>query len=166
MIRLAQKNDLNRILQITSLCAREMRSRNIFQWNEHYPNIESFREDINNDELYVFCVKNKVLGCISICTFMDEVYKQVSWKTIGNNSIYIHRLAVDPKFQKKGIGNKLMDFAEKKSKLAGIQSVRLDTFSQNKVNQKFYESRGYIKLDDVYFPMQSEHPFHCYELLF
>ena len=124
MIRLAQKNDLNRILQITSLCAREMCSRNVFQWNEHYPDRQSFVSDINSSELYVYCIKDKVVGCISICTFMDEVYKQVSWKTTGNNSIYIHRLAVDPEFQKKGIGNKLMDFAEKKSKLAGIAKTQ------------------------------------------
>ncbi|MGM0391936.1 MAG: GNAT family N-acetyltransferase, partial [Bacteroidota bacterium] len=29
----------------------------------------------------------------------------------------------------------------------------------------FYESRGYQKLGDIYFPKQSEHPFHCYELI-
>ena len=59
-----------------------------------------------------------------------------------------------------------MDFAENESKLSGVESIRLDTFSQNIVNQNFYEKRGYVKLEDIYFPLQSEHPFHCYELLF
>tara|TARA_B000000557_G_C20706813_1_gene414048 strand:+ start:364 stop:864 length:501 start_codon:yes stop_codon:yes gene_type:complete len=166
MIRLAQKSDLDRVLQITRLCAREMESRKVFQWNEHYPDRQSFVNDINNNELYVYCIQDMVIGCVSICAFMDEVYSKVSWKTDGKNSVYIHRLAVDPKHQKQGIGSKLMDFAENESKLSGVESIRLDTFSQNIVNQNFYEKRGYVKLDDIYFPLQSEHPFHCYELLF
>lgn len=166
MIRLAQKSDLDRVLQITRLCAREMKSRKVFQWNEHYPDRQSFVNDINNSELYVYCIQDMVIGCVSICAFMDEVYSKVSWKTDGKNSVYIHRLAVDPKHQKQGIGSKLMDFAENESKLSGVESIRLDTFSQNIVNQNFYEKRGYVKLDDIYFPLQSEHPFHCYELLF
>lgn len=166
MIRLAQKSDLDRVLQITRLCAREMESRKVFQWNEHYPDRKSFVNDINNSELYVYCIQDMVIGCVSICAFMDEVYSKVSWKTDGKNSVYIHRLAVDPKHQKQGIGSKLMDFAENESKLSGVESIRLDTFSQNIVNQNFYEKRGYVKLEDIYFPLQSEHPFHCYELLF
>lgn len=166
MIRLAQKSDLDRVLQITRLCAREMESRKVFQWNEHYPDRQSFVNDINNSELYVYCIQDMVIGCVSICAFMDEVYSKVSWKTDGKNSVYIHRLAVDPKHQKQGIGSKLMDFAENESKLRGFESIRLDTFSQNIFNQNFYEKRGYVKLEDIYFPLQSEHPFHCYELLF
>lgn len=166
MIRLAQTSDLDRVLQITRLCTREMESRKVFQWNEHYPDRKSFVRDIRNSELYVYCIKDMIVGCISVCSLMDEVYRKVSWKTNGKNSVYIHRLAVEPGHQKQGIGGKLMDFAEKKSKSDGIDSIRLDTFSQNRVNQNFYEARGYIKLEDIYFPLQSEHPFHCYELLF
>ena len=166
MIRLAKKSDLDRVLQITRLCAREMESRKVFQWNEHYPDRQSFVNDINNSELYVYCIKDMAVGCVSICALMDEVYHKVAWKTNGKNSVYVHRLAVDPKHQQQGIGSKLMDFVENESKLNGMKSIRLDTFSQNKVNQNFYEQRGYVKLEDIYFPLQSEHPFHCYELLF
>jgi ribosomal protein S18 acetylase RimI-like enzyme len=58
-----------------------------------------------------------------------------------------------------------MSFAEKKAKEKQYDSVRLDTFSQNLGNQTFYEKRGYKKLGDIYFPKQSKHPFHCYELI-
>jgi ribosomal protein S18 acetylase RimI-like enzyme len=82
---------------------------------------------------------------------------------VDNKNLYIHRLAVDPNFQKKGIGKSLMDFAEDYAKKNQFKTVRLDTFSQNKRNNKFYKSREYVKLGDVFFPMQSEYPFHCYE---
>jgi ribosomal protein S18 acetylase RimI-like enzyme len=60
----------------------------------------------------------------------------------------------------------MMDYAEDYSKKNNYTSARLDTFSQNKRNQKIYESRGYQKLGNIYFPKQSEHPFYCYELVF
>jgi ribosomal protein S18 acetylase RimI-like enzyme len=74
-------------------------------------------------------------------------------------------LAVSPAFQKKGYARKLMDFAESFAKQNAAVSVRLDTFSQNKRNQRFYENRGYQRLGNIYFPKQSQHPFYCYELV-
>ena len=58
-----------------------------------------------------------------------------------------------------------MDFVEKFSEDNNYVSIRLDTFSKNKKNQLFYELRGYKKLEEIYFPNQSEYPFYCYELV-
>jgi len=58
-----------------------------------------------------------------------------------------------------------MNFAEEFAQQKGYASLRLDTFSQNIQNQRFYERRGYEKLESIYFPKQSEHPFFCYELV-
>tara|TARA_R110000796_G_scaffold10530_3_gene34877 strand:+ start:23224 stop:23403 length:180 start_codon:yes stop_codon:yes gene_type:complete len=58
-----------------------------------------------------------------------------------------------------------MNFAEDYARKGGFISVRLDTFSKNSRNNKFYQARGYQQLGDIYFPKQSEFPFHCYELI-
>ena len=79
--------------------------------------------------------------------------------------MYIHRLAVHPQEQKKGYAKVLMDFAEDYARKGGFISVRLDTFSKNVRNNKFYQARGYRAVGDIYFPKQSEFPFHCYELI-
>lgn len=34
----------------------------------------------------------------------------------------------------------------------------------NGINQ-WNEQRGHHRLDDIYFPLKSNHPFHCYKLL-
>ena len=39
-----------------------MESRKVFQWNEHYPDRESFVRDINNGELYVYFIKDMVVA--------------------------------------------------------------------------------------------------------
>jgi ribosomal protein S18 acetylase RimI-like enzyme len=166
MIRKATHQDIDSILEITKACASHMKSQNIFQWNEYYPNKKAFTNDVEKNELYVLERNNQIIGNITISIYMDEEYIPVTWQTPNKNNIYIHRLAVHPNHQGKGYAQQLMQFAENYSKENNYTSVRLDTFSQNERNQKFYELRGYKKLEAIYFPKQSEYPFYCYELVF
>ncbi|MGI9549689.1 MAG: GNAT family N-acetyltransferase [Aurantibacter sp.] len=165
MIRPAKISEIPEILQIAKVCAQHMIAKGIYQWNEHYPTRSAFERDVERDELFVLEIDKKIIGTIVISTYMDEEYKAVQWLTPNVKNIYIHRLSVHPQNQGNGHAKALMDFAEKYAKANNFESVRLDTFSQNKRNQKFYETRRYKKLGDIYFPKQSEHPFHCYELL-
>ena len=165
MIRKGTFNDINDILRITQACAVHMISNNIFQWNEFYPNKKPFEKDVERNELYVVESENHIIGCITISTYMDEEYIPISWLTPNKNNIYIHRLAVHPEQQGNGHARKLMDYAEDYSIRNNYSSIRLDTFSQNERNKKFYELRGFKKTGEIYFPRQSEFPFFCYELV-
>lgn len=165
MIRRATEKDIDRILTITKACAQHMITQRIFQWNDSYPNKSAFLNDIQRGELYVLEKNNSIVGCITISTLMDSEYVPIKWLTENKHNLYIHRLAILPEFQGQGFAQRLMDFAEDFAIKNNYTSIRLDTFSQNKRNQKFYELRGYKKLGAVYFPNQSEHPFYCYELV-
>ena len=165
MIRKANISELQEIKNLTEACAREMIKKGIFQWNEHYPSLEKLREDIHKEELYILEKSGNIIGIIVITETMDDEYIPIEWLSKTGNNIYIHRLATHPDCWGEGYAQQLMTFAENKAKSEGFESVRLDTFSQNERNQQFYESRGYKKLGDIYFPKQSEHPFYCYELV-
>ena len=163
MIREATSNDLNRIVEITNACGKHMISQNIFQWNEEYPNLEVFKKDLENQSLYVIELESKIVGCVCISEKMDAVYKEVKWLTPDSNNMYVHRLAIDPKFQGKGLAIKLMSYAEDLAKTKDFKSMRLDTFSKNPKNNKFYNLQGYKKLGKIFYRSQSDMPFHCYE---
>jgi len=165
MIRKAEEIDIKPIMLMTNACARAMIAQGVFQWNEHYPDVTAFENDIKRNELYVLEVEGEVKGSIVISTLMDEEYIPIKWYTDNKNNIYVHRLAIHPDFQGKGNAQQLMDFAEQFAFENNYSSIRLDTFSQNKRNQKFYELRGYKRLGEIYFPKQSEYPFNCYELV-
>lgn len=165
MIRKADITDLKEIKSLTEACAKAMILKKIYQWNEHYPSLEKLKEDIEREELFVFLLDKRIIGIIVITAIMDDEYIPIEWLSKTDKNSYIHRLATDPNFWGMGYAQELMDFAEEKARIQGCESVRLDTFSQNKRNQKFYESRGYQRLGSIYFPKQSEHPFYCYELL-
>lgn len=165
MIRRAKISEISEILNLTRACAVNMINKGIYQWNEHYPSKKAFENDIERSELYVLENNHEIIGTMVITTLMDEEYIPIQWLTPNNRNVYIHRLSVHPNQQGKGFAQKMMDFAEDYAKKNNFVSVRLDTFSQNKRNQKFYETRGYHKLGDIYFPKQSNHPFHCYEMV-
>ena len=162
-IELAEINDINDIMKMIHKCANDLISKNIFQWNEKYPSRDIFLSDIEKKNLFILKNNSGIIGCIALSHEKDIEYTDVKWLTKDDKNLYLHRLAVDPKFQKKGIGKLLMDFAEDYARTNKFISVRLDTFSKNERNNRFYKSRKYTKLDDVYFPNQSEFPFHCYE---
>lgn len=165
MIRHAKISEIADILTITRACAVKMQENGIFQWNEHYPKKEAFVNDVKCNELYVKELNGKIIGAIVISTHMDDEYIPIKWLTPSGNNTYIHRVCIHPDYQGKGFAQEMMDFAEDCSRKNGFTSVRLDTFSQNKRNQRFYEQRGYQKLGGIFFPKQSAHPFHCYELV-
>lgn len=165
MIRGAKISEIDDILEITGACAKFMIEMGIFQWNEHYPSREVFELDIERNELFLKLDNGSIVGGIVISHFIDEEYVPVKWLAENKRNVYIHRLFVHPKEQGKGHAQTMMDYAENYARKNNFASVRLDTFSQNKRNQKFYETRGYQRLGDIFFPKQSTHPFHCYELV-
>lgn len=165
MIRKANQNDLREIKKLTEACAKALQQQNIFQWNEHYPSLEKLQNDIEKEELYVLEEENMIIAIIVLTPNMDEVYRNIDWLNKTDNNLYVHRLATSPEFWGKGYARTMMEFAEEFARKKNFHSIRLDTFSKNARNQKFYGARGYTKLGDVYFPHKNEHPFHCYELV-
>ena len=163
IIKKASKQDLDQLLTVVKSCGKSLIDQGVFQWNENYPSKEILLNDVELKQIWKLEVESIIVGLIVITEFEDPEYQQVKWLTKNEYHLYIHRLAVHPNFQGKGYAQNLMDFAEKYAMENGYKSIRLDTFSQNIRNQKFYEQRNYIKLESIYFPNQSAFPFYCYE---
>ena len=165
IITKALQTDLDEIYLLTKSCANYLIEQEVFQWNNYYPSKEVLEKDIFLQQLWKVVVNTKIAGIIVLTKVEDKEYKNVRWLTNNKFNLYVHRLAVLPKFQKKGYARHLMNFAENYAIKNNFKSVRLDTFSKNKRNLKFYEARNYVKLEEIFFPKQSEHPFFCYELV-
>jgi len=155
--------DLEKSYSITKSCGKHLIENGIFQWNDSYPSKEVLQKDIELQQIWKLEDENEIVGIMVLTEIEDKEYDSVKWLTKNKRNLYMHRLAVNSEFQGKGYAQKLMDFAENFAIENKYDSIRLDTFSQNKRNQRFYEQRNYVKLESIYFPNQSEFPFHCYE---
>ena len=143
-----------------------MRENGIDQWDENYPDYASIERDLKTETLFAFRDGEAILGIVVLNETQDEEYGEINWSTSeSDQNLVVHRLAVDPTHQGKGIARKIMDFAENFARERQYDSIRLDTFSQNPRNQRFYINRGYTDLGSVYLKYKKEHPYVCYELL-
>lgn len=166
MISTGKKHEIDSILALTKACGKHMRDNGIDQWDENYPNRESILNDLETETLFAYREGDEILGIVVLNESQDEEYGEIDWSTTDNDkNIVVHRLAVQPDQQGKGLARKLMDFAEQWAKEQNYDAIRLDTFSRNPRNQKFYTNRGYTDLGPVYLKYKKDHPYYCYELL-
>lgn len=163
IIEKATHSDLEKLYAITQSCGKYLIENGIFQWNDSYPSKVILEKDIQLQQIFKLIVETKIIGMVVLTEIVDNEYENIKWLTENNNNLYLHRLAVEPKFQGKGYAQKLMDFAENFAIQNKYSSIRLDTFSQNQRNQQFYKQRNYIQLESIYLPNQSEFPFYCFE---
>lgn len=162
MIRLATLEDLPRILAIKEAATNHLHHIGINQWNAYYPNQAVFTADIQRQELYVIEEDHLVIGAACINQRHDEAYRTLSWKLSTDDAFCIHRLAVDPAHHGKGLGSRLMRYAEDLAREAHVNTLRVDTFSENFITQKLFDKFGYHYVGDVFYGPVTK-PFYCYE---
>ncbi|MGB1517660.1 MAG: GNAT family N-acetyltransferase [Crocinitomicaceae bacterium] len=166
MIAAGVSGDEEKIINMTKLCAADLISKGISQWDENYPDLNTIQMDIQRGELFKYTIENTIVGIIVLNENQDPEYVGLNWITpASSRNLVVHRLAVHPEHQGKGIARQLMDFGEEKAKQEGYDSIRLDTFTQNKRNQKFYDNRGYQRTGVVYLSYRDDFPYIGYELI-
>lgn len=166
MIEAGQFSEVETIVALTKACGKHLRENGVDQWDENYPDLESIKNDIQTKTLFTYKVENEIVGIVVLNETQDEEYAEISWRTpLDSKNIVVHRLAVSPEHQGKGIAQKIMNFAEEFAVKNNYDSIRLDTYSQNPRNQKFYLKRGYKELGSVFLKYRKEHPFICYDML-
>ena len=65
----------------------------------------------------------------------------VIWPSSG--SLYIDNIAVHPDYQRQGIGERLLGFAEQKAREVGLPRLTLVTNAKMESNQAYYRKHGY-----------------------
>lgn len=113
------------------------------QWDDVYPNASNVDEDLRKKQLYVVRSQHGIAGIITLNRECDPAYDNGDWTYHGSEFCAVHRLCVAPSMQGQGIGTRMMRMTETMLKEGGIQSVRLDAFSQNPYSLKLYEKLGY-----------------------
>lgn len=61
----------------------------------------------------------------------------------------MYTFAVHPMYLKKGIGKRLLDFAEEYGRKTGVKAIRLDVYEKNIPAVNMYRKCGYQYIDRV-----------------
>ncbi|MBI2810072.1 MAG: GNAT family N-acetyltransferase [Candidatus Melainabacteria bacterium] len=132
------------------------------QWDSEYPNAGVFEIDLAKQYLWVAELDGQVAGVAAITTDQEPEYADVGWD-INELAIVVHRLAVDPNFQGRGIAAALMRKAEEQAKLRNIGVLRVDTNTQNQATQVLFPKLGYEPAGEIGLGFRPGLRFRCYE---
>jgi len=149
LIRKAEYEDLNIILEIFKNAIKIMNDNNINQWDDLYPTTTDLEQDVLNGQMYVGIKDGEIASALVINNECEEEYKYGNWRYDNDKFAVVHRLCVNPSYQNKKIGKDTMIKIEEILKTEGIQSIRLDTYSLNPYALKMYQTLGYQKVGDV-----------------
>lgn len=160
MIKKGSINDKTSIMSMIRAVVADMEANGIYQWDSIYPNEEVIENDLNEGQLYVFVEDNNIKSIMVLNTNQDREYEEVDWKYNSGEQLVVHRLCIDPQFQRQGVANKLMAFAEEYGMEMHYEAIRLDTFSKNYRALGFYKKLGYERVGTITF---RKGQFYCYE---
>ncbi len=144
----AKADDLQNVIGIFAEAIDDMCRRGIFQWDEIYPSKETLQSDIKQNDLYVVCDDERIVGAVVLNDCQDEEYAKANW-IYSEPAGVVHRLCIDPVCQHKGYGRQVMVLAHAMLMEKGYKSVRLDAFSQNPHALRLYESLGYRRAGEM-----------------
>jgi len=157
-IKLVKLEELDKVVEILN-DAIKLLSNESTQWQQGYPNKNSFLIDIKNQRLYGYYENNILEGVVALVPGFNEDYEPIegSWTyKPGDNDITIHRICVKKEYYHKKIGDKLFKFAINFSKEHNYKSIKVDTYSKNErlktlaiKNNFIYRGIIYIKRNEI-----------------
>lgn len=162
-IEIAESTAVPEVIRIVARCTQTMREKGIDQWDTVYPDLEGIYDDARERSLFIAREGDLCVGSVCLNRIASEQYKSVAWTCVGDNVLVVHRLCVDPEWQRKGIASALMNFAERFARSEGYACIHLDAYSGNARAVDLYERRGYRRRGQVCFPRRTL-PFVCFEL--
>ena len=135
-IRTAKIKDLESVINLMNLTSKHLIEKNVYQWS--YPCCNrDIKEDIKKGELYILSEKNKIIGSYSIKDLEEKFYIE------SEEGLYLYRIAIDPKYQGKNIGNEIIKHLRNKKK-----EIFFDCWAGNNKLKEFYLKNGCQLLGD------------------
>ncbi|MCU9613050.1 GNAT family N-acetyltransferase [Caldibacillus lycopersici] len=164
MVR-AKQSDFEEIVAMYELCKADLLSKEIYQWDETYPNREYLADCIAEEHLYVLKENERIAGAIVLNKWQAEEWQEISWQFEESDCLIVHTFCIHPDFQRQGLGSTLLRLVEEHAKARGYTSIRLDAFAGNPSAWKFYERKGYEKRGEIRFTFKPEghQRYYCYE---
>ncbi|MGX7148217.1 GNAT family N-acetyltransferase [Enterococcus ureasiticus] len=156
-LRKAVSADLSRIMEIIGSARKLLHDKHIPQWqNGEGPNKELLEHDITLQQCYVLIVDQEIAGLGILSTKIETAYEQITngqWQQTNQHYATIHRVALNPNYQGKGLALLLMNYLITTARLNDYLDIRIDTHPENKTMQQLIKKAGFNYQGDVLLPV-------------
>ena len=157
-LRPSVKEDIPSILRIVKQAQDYLKSQGIDQWQNGYPNEQSFLNDIGHQESYVLTDNDQIVGTTAISFRPEKSYEIIyegQWLSNGPCAV-IHRICVDNSYKGKGTANYMIQAAEEQCRERGVSSIKVDTHRQNNSMQRLLAKNGFVRCGVIFTDEGSE----------
>jgi ribosomal protein S18 acetylase RimI-like enzyme len=113
-------------------------------------------KDIETGNHYKVIVDSTIAIAFSV-RYTDKII----WRDLDTgNSIYLHRIVVNPAFKGQRLFGTILGWAIEHSKQKGLSSIRMDTWAANPTIIEYYKSFGFEFIENFTTPDSEELPIH------
>ena len=152
MVRKTKPEDIPAIMNIIRDAQASMKLLGISQWQNGYPNENSFAKDIAKGISCVYEEEGEIVATAAIFTAPEPDYANIyegEWKTKGNYGV-VHRIAVKKEVKRGGYAAKMIEHAAELTHTAGYGSIRIDTHEGNIPMRTFLKKQGFEECGIIY----------------
>lgn len=150
MIKKILPENLSDAMTLFSNVVNKMQELGIDQWDNEYPSMDIISEDLKEGYAFGYFLNSKLAAYVALNEKYDIEYDDIDWD-MDSKFIVVHRLAVDPSYQGKGLAKEMMIFAEKFAIQEGYKAIKLDTYCKNPIACRLYPSLNYQLKGSVVF---------------
>jgi ribosomal protein S18 acetylase RimI-like enzyme len=150
------------VMSLFRAVTKDLQRQGILQWDWFYPNGIVIGNDLRKKNMFGLVMDDQIVAAVVLDTKQSSIYAAVQWRDVRGEPACIHRLAVRPEYQGKGLGKQLLQFAEGLARKQGNTSIRLDVYTGNPGAVNMYSRAGYQQVGEVLFPFRQV-PYMCFE---
>ena len=149
-----QMSDLKQIFGLFEHSIHYQETNGYPAWRNYDKN--AIINDIEVRNQYKVVIDSQVAIVFSV-RYSDKVI----WRDLDKgNSIYLHRIVVNPKFKGRKLFGTILDWVIKHAKQKGINNVRMDTWAANPTIINYYKSFGFGFIENYTTPDNEDLPVH------
>ena len=120
------------------ICEKILAQPELLGFHGHYVS-KGWLEDLKKDNLsFTISCDSKIVGC----TFGEKLRR---------NGYFVWVIAIDPEYQNRGLGSKLLNYLEAKCKESDIHWMILYSTTNSEFNRQFYTSHGYMNKNGSFY---------------
>lgn len=144
--------DIDKIMIIIKQAQNYFKENNIDQWQNNYPNSETIKNDIKNNNSYVLVKNGEVVATTVISFNGDSNYDHIyDGKWLSNDKFaVIHRIAINNTYKGLGLSSEIIKTAEKMCLERDVHSIKVDTHKDNLSMQKLLKKNNFEYCGVIY----------------
>jgi ribosomal protein S18 acetylase RimI-like enzyme len=149
-----EKSDLEQIFELFEHSINYQEKKGYPVWRNYDKN--AIIKDIENKSQYKIVIDSKPAIVFSV-RYTDKII----WRELDKgNSIYLHRIVVNPAFKGQKLFGSILDWAIEHSKQKALSNIRMDTWAANPTIINYYTSFGFTIIENYTTPDSEELPVH------